>query len=94
MRVSREVKISDDNYGNSTSRLEFTVSAARTFEVLQLLDEWERLLRTKNTALSTADPDSLTMRQMQSLAKWNKELKEVLAALEAVTHGAAEENEA
>ena len=71
MKVTKEVKRSDGNYGNITTRIEGEVEAENLPEVMSLLDEWTEL------AGSTSD-DEMTPRLV---ARREQERTEVLDRL-------------
>jgi GTPase Era involved in 16S rRNA processing len=78
MKIVREVKISDDNYGNSTHKLEFHIAAADAPAVQTLLDTWESLLRNRPTLL---DEDHATVKQMREFEAVDERLREVISRI-------------
>jgi len=78
MKITREVKISDDNYGNSTHRLELVIAAASAPAVQVLLDRWETILRNRPTPL---DEDRATVKQMREFEEENTKLTEIITVI-------------
>jgi len=78
MKISREVKISDDNYGNSTHKMELEVAPEHLIAVSSCLDQWEAILRTRGPA---RDEDSLTVREYERLKIEREKFNEILVML-------------
>jgi hypothetical protein len=78
MKIAREVKISDDNYGNSTHRMELETAAPFVPAVQSLLDEWESMLRNRPTPI---DEDRATIKQMREFETVNEKLRDVLSQI-------------
>lgn len=78
MKISREVKISDDNYGNSTHRVEVAVDPSDLIIVSSLLDQWEASLRSNGPA---RDEESLTVREYEKLKDQRARFETVLSEL-------------
>lgn len=78
MKISHEVKISDDNYGNSTHKMELEIAPEHLVAVSSYLDQWEALLRTRGPA---RDEESLTVREYERLKVEREKFNEILATL-------------
>jgi hypothetical protein len=78
MKVSREVKKSDGNFGNSTFRLEVEVKKENLLQVMALLDQWEVQLR--KSSLADLDED-LSVREYKELEESKKELEQIVQRL-------------
>lgn len=76
MRISREVKISDRNYGNSTHSLEFDIAAEDLIEMNALLDKWEGLLRSGS--VNFGDIDNMTVKEAKVVELVRKEFNNLL----------------
>jgi len=86
MKLIREMKVSDDNYGNTTKRIELNIPASKFPLAESLLDEWEALVRSGMT-LELPDEDLLPGRiykeKLMQYASFERVLKDI-AALEDV----------
>lgn len=79
MIISREVKVSDDNYGNTTQRLEFNIAVINAGKVSALLDRWEALIRQGVT--TKVMDDSMTVREVREFEQRNGLMEDILGAL-------------
>lgn len=82
MLISREIKISDDNYGNTTRSLSFEIMPENLAEVEQLFDEYEGILRN-GAQLGMFDMDSLTVKAAKELEEQRVRLTEILQKIAA-----------
>ena len=78
MKVSRQVKYSDDNYGNTTQTLEFDINSSQLVVVNRLLDEWEAHIREHGPMRNTLD---MTVREAKEVEVKNEALRRILAEL-------------
>ena len=78
MKVSRQVKYSDDNYGNTTQTLEFDINSSQLVIVNRLLDEWEAHIREYGPMRNTLD---MTVREAKEVEVKNEALRRILAEL-------------
>ena len=78
MLISREVKISDGDYGNSTHRLEFEIEKGNLVQAHNLLSEWEAALRSGPVNES---PDTMTRREAKLVNKRKELLNNILLDL-------------
>lgn len=75
MQITREVKVSDDNYGNDTKRLSIEVEAGNLVEASFLMDRWAELVRMAKTI---SEDSRMTVAEMRLYEKTNEELTAVL----------------
>ena len=88
MKISREVKISDDNYGNSTHRLEFEINAMHLTQVSGLLNSWESLLRSG--AANFTDTETMTVREARVAEAARAEFDAVVQKIAALVKESAQ----
>lgn len=79
MQISREVKVSDDNYGNTTHRLQFEIHVEDLATVHSLLDDWEAILRASNKALSYSE--DMSVRELKAYEEQRARLQAVCNSL-------------
>jgi hypothetical protein len=79
MKISREVKIADRNYGNSTNRLEFEIAAKDLIEASSLLATWEALLRLGIG--KAVDVDEMTVKEARETEEANAQLTFILSRI-------------
>lgn len=83
MKISREVKVSDDNYGNTTQRLEFEIKSFQAPQVNDLLNRWEAIIR-RGVCTHVSNED-MTVREAKEYEAARRELNDVLEQLAVYT---------
>lgn len=79
MKISRKVKVSDDNYGNTTQKLEFEVQAQDMSAVNTLLDKWEALVR--QGVCTRVMSANMTVREVREYEQRNGLMQDIFGAL-------------
>lgn len=83
--MSKEIKVSDQNYGNRTSKIEINVDSTNMVTATRLLEDWAALMKDGVEYAIASDEETLTVREAREAQRHRQAVEEVVLAIAAIT---------